>query len=56
MGWNRQDLTLSPYEPFELHMTAALGDEDETKLPQNADQLVAGQSTKLGHESDRSRR
>lgn len=55
MGGNGQDLGFAVGNPLKFHVAATLGDKNETKLLEDADDLVARQPTKLGHGSDRSR-
>lgn len=56
MGGNGQDLGVTLSNSLEFHVVTALRDEHETELLQYADDLVPRQLTRLGHESDRSRR
>ena len=55
MCWNGQDLGFTVGNPLELHVAATLRDKHETEVSQDANDLLAGQTTKLGHGSDRSR-
>ena len=56
MCWNRENLAVAVYQSLEFHVAATLRDEHETEVSQDANDLLAGQPTKLGHASDRFRR